>query len=114
MILSEEVPNQKHLEDVHYLYDNTDDEIRIPLAQLEMLVCNKTLIVFYQDFYQLHQANTGLNKEIEINGKSYKIIDLYGHLDRVNGKLVEIVVSISKIYNFDIPLGLASSNKMNF
>lgn len=73
------------------------------------------LNVFCQDFYQLHQANTTLNKEVEINGKSFKIIELYSYLDKVNGELVKIVVAIAKKYNFDIPLGLASqTTKMMF
>lgn len=104
LILTEAEPNQEYLDKVHWLYENTDEDIMIPLAQLEMLV-----------FYQLHQPNASLNKEVEINDKSYKLIDLYGHLDRVNGKLVTIVVDISRKYNFEIPIGLATqTSRMSF
>jgi hypothetical protein len=43
MILSEPEPNQDFLKEVHDIYDYTDDEMRMPLAQLEMLVSNKKL-----------------------------------------------------------------------
>jgi len=102
MILAEPEPDEKLLEEVYWIYSHTDKEIDIPLAKLEMLV-----------FFQLHQGS-GLNKEIEINDKSYKIIDLYGFLDSVNQKLVKIVIAIAKKYNLDIPLMSTATTKLQF
>lgn len=93
MILGEPEVDEDLLAEVRYIYDHTDSEIDISLAQLELLV-----------FWQLRSSSGGLNKELDINGKSYKIIDLYGHLDKVNKKLTKIVVGISKKYNLEIPM----------
>ena len=102
MILAEPQPREDLLNQVRRIYEITDDELNLPLASVEMLV-----------FYQL-QPGAGLNKEIEIDGKNYKIIDLYYHLDRINGRLIEIVVEISKKYNLDIPLSTSNSTKLQF
>lgn len=102
MILSEPEPNNELLNQVHNIYNITADELNMNLAMVEMLV-----------FHQL-QSGAGLNKEIEINDKTYKIIDLYKYLDQVNQKLVVIVVSLAKKYNMDIPLGFGSTTKLQF
>lgn len=90
----------KMLEKLDYIYLHTDSEINIGLAELEMLV-----------FYQL-QSGAGLNKEIEINDKSYKIIELYKHLDNVNKQLVPMVVNIMKKYNVDIAVNMGATSRL--
>ena len=103
MLMCETELDVKSLEEVHYIYDHTNDEIDFPLGQLEFLV-----------FYQINIAQAGLNKEVEINNKSWKIIDLYGFLDKTNQKLVRIVIGISKRYNLDIPLGFQQTSKLQY
>ena len=102
MIMAEPEPDAKLLDQVHNIYDTTNDEINLGLAELEMLV-----------FWQL-QNGSGLNKEVEINDKTYKLLDLYKHLDSVNQRLVEIVIKIAKKYNMDIPLSGTQTSKLQF
>lgn len=103
MLLCEAETDQESLDKVHYIYEHTNDKIDFPLGQLEFLV-----------FYQINIAQAGLNKEVEINGQSWKIIDLYGFLDETNQKLVEIVIRISKRYNLDVPLGFQQTSKLQY
>lgn len=103
MILSEQEPDIQLLQEVYDIYDSTDPDLNINLASLEMLV-----------FHQLHHPTSSLNKELEIDGKSYKLIDLYKYLDKCNQKLVRIVIEIAKKYSLDIPMGMSTTSKMSF
>ena len=101
MLYAEPELDEEKLEEVNYIVQHTDEEIDMPLASLELLT-----------FHQIQTQHGGLNKEIDIDGKSYKIIDLYRHLNAVNRKLVEIIVGISKKYNLEIPVQMAQTTKL--
>ena len=103
MLLAESEPNEVLIQEVADIYENTNDEINYPLGKIEFIV-----------FYQLNVHQASLNKEIEIDGKNWKILDLYGFLDKTNQKLVKIVISIAKSYNLDIPLSTSNTAKLQF
>lgn len=97
MAYAEPTPDKKIIEEIHWYYDYTHEELMIPLAQTEMLT-----------FFQLTRGQGGLNKEIDINGRCFKLIDLYGYMDKVNQNLTKIVVDIAKRYNMEIPMGMSA------
>ena len=99
MAYAEPEPDKKIIEEIKWLTDHTHEDIDVPLAQVEMMV-----------FYQLHRGQTGLNKEMDIDGKPFKLIDLYGYLNSVNKRLTKIVVDIAKKYNLEIPMGMMSTS----
>jgi len=102
MIMFEPEPDKEALKKVHEIYEYTDSEVNFPLGKLEFVV-----------FYQINVGQAGLNKEIEIDGKYWKLLDLYGFLDKTNQKLVEIVVAIAKKYSLEIPINASTTAKLS-
>src|SRR4030067_3370360 len=84
--------DQKTIDELEWLYAHTHPDIDITLPQLEMLV-----------FYHMSKGS-GLNKELDIDGKGKKVIDLYKYLDQIIQILVSININISKKYSLDIPV----------
>lgn len=96
---NEPEPSTKKIKDLKWVYEHTGEVIDINVAQLETLV-----------FHHI-KLGSGLNKELDINEKTYKIIDLIKELDSVVQKLVHIVIGISKKYSLDIPFQAVPATK---
>lgn len=101
LIISEPEPDEKVLERLDWLYKFTNKEIQTKLPIIEMVI--------------LKNINRGLEGEIDINGESFKIGDLYAYVDEVDRELARIVTNVAKKYNLDVPLqqltGLGKAGK---
>lgn len=91
-LLSEPEPDQEQLKKLQWIYEHVDEEIDIDLPSLELM------------FLVQMRTNAGINKELEINHKTYLVIDIYKRLHRVNQQLVLIMMSIAKKYSLEIPM----------
>lgn len=100
IISSETEPDEEIKKRLLWIYNNTHERVREHLSIVELMV--------YKNL------DKGLNRELEINNKTFNLIDLYKFLDEVNNELSKIVVEISKKYSLEIPLtNFAQSNKIN-
>ena len=101
LITSEPEPDEEVLARLDWLYKFTNKEIRTKLPIIEMVI--------------LKNINRGLEGEIDVNGESFKIGDLYAYVDEVDRELAMIVTKIAKKYNLDVPLqqlaGLGKAGK---
>lgn len=96
---NEPEPSKEKITDLKWIYEHTGTVIDINVAQLETLV-----------FHHI-KLGSGLNKELDINEKTYKIIDLIKELDGVVQELVHVVIEISKKYSLDIPFQAVPATK---
>lgn len=99
LLENEQEVNSKNIKDLKWISEHTSSELDLNVSQLETLV-----------FHHI-KLGSGLNKELDINGKTYKIIDLIKELDSIVQKLVHLVIDISKKYSLDIPFQAVPSVK---
>lgn len=99
LLENEQEPNAKNIKHLKWVYEHTNTHIDLNVAQLETLV-----------FHHI-KLGSGLNKELDINGTPYKIIELIKDLDAIVHLLVNLVIGISKKYSLDIPFQAVPSMK---
>lgn len=90
IIEAEPTPDEKMLQEVRWIYENTHKEVEENLAIIELVV--------------FKNLNGGLSRELEIGDKTFSLTQLYKYLDEVSKELSTIVISIAKKYSFDIPM----------
>lgn len=90
LISSESEPDTKVKARVNWIYEHTHSQVDKPLSIVELAV-----------FKNLAGS---LNKEIEIGQKTFSLIMLYKYLDEVSKELTQIVISIAKKYNVEMPM----------
>jgi hypothetical protein len=81
---------KKDLERLDWIYKNTHKQVREPLPDVEYCV--------------FQNIGTKLDREIEFNGKTFKVIQLYRYLDEITLELTQMVITIAKKYNLEIPI----------
>jgi hypothetical protein len=89
LIASETEPDKKHHEKIKWIYNHTHENVMIPISIVELAV-----------FRSLHK---GLNYEIEIDDRTFRLIDLYKFLDDTIFEMTKTVVDIAKKYSVDMP-----------
>jgi hypothetical protein len=94
LLSAESEPEEEIKKKVDWIYENTHKLVMKPLSIVEYAV------------YTNIQKSFNLNREIEIGGKSYFIIELYKYLNEIEKELTQIVVKISSKYSFEIPMGM--------
>ena len=97
LIKAEPEADKKHLAKVKWIYDNTHEKVNIPLSTVEFMV--------------FRNWSKGANKELEINGKNFQLIELYNYLDEVSKELTNIVVDIGKRYAWELPSEMFSGKQ---
>lgn len=90
LLLAEPEPDTRIREKVKWIYDNTHQKVHLPLPIIELAV--------------FKNLDKGLNREIEIEDKTFSLIELYRYLDEISIELSKIVVNVAKKYSLDIPL----------
>jgi len=75
---------------LEWIYEYTHKKVMENIAIVELVV-----------FKNLHK---GLNFEVEIHEKEFKLAHLYKYLDEVSKELSQMVISIGKKYSIDIPM----------
>lgn len=95
LIESEPEPDEETKKRLKWIYENTHDKVNIHLSLIELAV--------------FKNLDKGLNREINIGGKDFHLIDLYKYLDEVTLELSFIVMKIAKEYNVDIPFNSVST-----
>ena len=97
LISSENEPDDKNIKRLKWIYEHTHEEVDENLAIIELAV--------------FKNLDKGLNRELEIKGRSFYLVELYKYLDEVSKELTEIVVEIGKRYSVDIPSSIYSTAK---
>ena len=92
LLSAESEPDEEMHKKVDWIYENTHKSVMKPLSIVEYAV------------YTNIQKSFNLNREIEIGGKSYYIIELYKYLNEIEKELSEIVIQIARKYSFEIPV----------
>jgi len=92
LLSSENTPDEAIRTRVDWIYENTHKSVMKPLSIVEYAV------------YTNIQKSFNLNREIEIGGKSYYIIELYKYLNEIEKELAQLVIKIGKKYTFEIPI----------
>lgn len=90
IIQAEQEPDEEVRKRIKWIYENTHDKVNENLAIIELAV--------------FKNLNRGLNREIDIGGVEYSIVELYQYLDEISKELTMIVVDIAKKYALDIPM----------
>lgn len=96
LISSENEPDLKMKERLEWIYKQTHEKVKENLSIVELTV-----------FKNLER---GLNREVEINNKSFYLTELYRYLDEISSELTRMVIKISKKYSLDIPIMSFSSS----
>ena len=99
LLSSESEPDEKMKKRVDWIYENTHEEVMSDLPTIE-----------YAVYTNLHNS-LNLNRQIEIRGKSFYLIELYKYLNEIEKELTQVVIKISKKYSFDIPISTTSKEK---
>lgn len=94
LLSAESEPDEEMHKRVDWIYENTHKSVMKSLSIVEYAV------------YTNIQKSFNLNREIEIGGKSYYIIELYKYLNEIEKELSEIVIQIARKYSFEIPVGM--------
>ena len=95
-------PDEAMIKRVEWMLEHTHPEINMNMAMLEGIA-----------LYHISKGS-GLNKELDINNKSYKIIDIFRYLDSPMNELVLIVIEIAKKYSLEIPFNAMSGSNIKF
>jgi hypothetical protein len=90
LLLAEPDPDIRAREKVKWIYDNTHSKVNVPLPIIELAV--------------FKNLDKGLSREIEIEDKTFSLIELYRYLDEISIELAKIVVNVAKKYSLDIPM----------
>lgn len=90
LLLAEPEPDDKAREKLKWIYDNTHNKVMTPLPIIELAV--------------FKNLDRGLNREIDIDEKTFSLIDLYKYIDEITIELTRMVVRIAKKYSLDIPM----------
>lgn len=90
LIESEIEPEQEMKKRVKWIYEHTSEEVNCHLSTVELLV--------------FRNIGKSVNREVEIGDKTFNISELYYILDNISNELAKIVITISKKYNFDMPI----------
>lgn len=89
LINCEPEPDTKTKERVKWIYEHTHKKVDVQLSIIELVV--------------FRNLDKGVSKEIEIGDKTFYLSDLYSYLDEISKELSNIVISIAKRYNMDMP-----------
>jgi hypothetical protein len=92
LVNSETDVNKDLMDRLEYIEENTHIDITEPLAIIELAV--------------FRNLGADLDREISIDDKSYKIVNLYKLLDEAVNSISEVVTEVSKKYTFDMPTNL--------
>jgi hypothetical protein len=90
LISCEPEPDNKNLERINWIYNNTHEKVNVPLAIIELAV--------------YRNLDKGLNRELDIGNKTFVLTELYRYLNEVTVELSKIVVGVAKKYSVDIPI----------
>lgn len=89
LINAEPKPDTELLKRINDIYQTTHKKVNLKLPTTELIV--------------FKNLDKGLNREVDINGKTFHLIQLYEYLDEVSLEFSRIVTGIAKKYNIDIP-----------
>jgi hypothetical protein len=90
LISSEPEKDEETLNRVKWIYENTHEDVYIPLSIIELAV--------------FKNLDRGLNREIDIKNKSFNLVELYKILDEITLELTRITINIAKKYSVDLPV----------
>lgn len=90
VIEAETTPDEDLKKKIEFIYRNTNEQIKQPLALVEVAV--------------FRNMDKGLNKEISFENGDFCIAELYKALDNIRWDLVSIVTGIIKKYTLEMPL----------
>jgi len=95
LTLAEPEPDIEIQTRLKWIYENTHKSVEVSLPIVELAV--------------FKNLDRGLNREIDVGDKTFLLIELYKYLDEISKELSNIVITIAKRYNMDIPLSIYGS-----
>jgi hypothetical protein len=90
LTLSEPTPDIQIQKRLKWIYEYTHKNVEVSLPIIELAV--------------FKNLDKGLNRELEIENKTFLLIELYKYLDEISKELSGMVIKIAKKYSIDLPM----------